>query len=172
MLLPLWCATWRPLEQFAHEVVPGRCCRCSDCCSPGHDFLFLFDQSSGHTKMRKDGLTTSNMNVSWGGAVPEMQSTVAKELGEFEATLNVGDIQSMIFTEEDDGPFWMTERQRLEQKTDRLTGNVKNREKTKIEMLSELRRAGVDTTKKRFLKEELVELCEKNNIAVKRTNTS
>ena len=34
---------------------------------PDFDFLFLYDQSSGHTKMREDSLIASNMNVSYGG---------------------------------------------------------------------------------------------------------
>ena len=32
---------------------------------PDHDFLFLFDQSSGHTKMREDGLDINKMNVAY-----------------------------------------------------------------------------------------------------------
>ena len=34
---------------------------------PGHDFLFLFDQSSGHTKKREGGLDAVSINVSYGG---------------------------------------------------------------------------------------------------------
>jgi hypothetical protein len=34
-------------------------------------FLFLFDQSSGHTKKWDDGLLTQNMNVDFGGKVVE-----------------------------------------------------------------------------------------------------
>ena len=30
---------------------------------PEFDFLFLFDQSSGHTKMRVDGLNTKNARI-------------------------------------------------------------------------------------------------------------
>jgi hypothetical protein len=40
---------------------------------PDFDFLFLFDQSSGHTKKRDDGLPTQNMNVEFGGKVSEMR---------------------------------------------------------------------------------------------------
>ena len=34
---------------------------------PEFDFKFLFDQSSGHCKVRGDGLVISNMNVNYGG---------------------------------------------------------------------------------------------------------
>ena len=37
--------------------------------------MFLYDQSSGHTKLREDGLAISNMNLLYGGAVPDMHDT-------------------------------------------------------------------------------------------------
>ena len=46
------------------------------------DFVFLFDQLSGHRKMRENGLSTNKMNVSYGGNVPSMRATVIQEIGE------------------------------------------------------------------------------------------
>ena len=83
---------------------------------PNHDFLFLFDQSSGHTKMREDGLNINKMNVAYGGNVPQMHLTTIKELGPYPATLSVGQQQSLIFSDEDSGPFWMTPEQKLSKK--------------------------------------------------------
>jgi hypothetical protein len=53
------------------------------------------------------------------------------------------------------GPFWMTPAQRLETKHDQQLGKAKSRAKTKIELLKELRQSGYDTTKQRYLKEDL-----------------
>jgi hypothetical protein len=42
---------------------------------PDHDFLCLFDQSSGHTKKQDEGLNMHNMNSSFGGKSPPMRET-------------------------------------------------------------------------------------------------
>ena len=34
---------------------------------PNYDFLFLYNQSSRHTKMHDDGILASNMNISYAG---------------------------------------------------------------------------------------------------------
>lgn len=83
---------------------------------PNTDFVFKFDQSSGHTKMRKDGLTTSKMNVSYGGKASNMNETTIQEVGPFKGLLTIGQKQSMVFTKDDHGPFWMNEDQRLSSK--------------------------------------------------------
>jgi hypothetical protein len=48
---------------------------------PQFDLVFLFDQSSGHTKMRIDSLHIRNMNVSHGGSVGMMHDTIIQEVG-------------------------------------------------------------------------------------------
>jgi hypothetical protein len=72
----------------------------------------------------------------------------------------------MYFNEGADGPFWMTPAQRLETKHDRQLGTAKSRSKTKIELLKELRQSGYDTTKQRYLKDDLVALCGLRNISI------
>ena len=42
---------------------------------PGFDIAYLYDQSSGHTKLRPDELSANNMNVAPGGTVPSMRVT-------------------------------------------------------------------------------------------------
>jgi hypothetical protein len=59
---------------------------------PNFGFLLLFDQSSGHTKKREDGLNTINMNREHGGRVPHMRRSVldAKCLGKHSPSLQAG----------------------------------------------------------------------------------
>ena len=145
----------------------------ADCLSyifPMFDFVFLFDQSSGHTKMRPDGLNISNMNISFGGAVHQMSDTSVTEVGQYSSLLKVGDLQILSFTDGDDGPFWMNDAERLETKDDVVTSEVITKQKTKTELLIELRQKGVDTTVKRFLKTELITLASKHHIPISKTN--
>ena len=58
---------------------------------PQFDFVFLFNQSSGHTKLRSDGLHIGSMNVSYDGATTLMYDTIVKELRPYQAALNIGD---------------------------------------------------------------------------------
>ena len=141
----------------------------TDCLSyifPSFDFCFLFDQSSGHTELRPDGLNVSKMNVSYGGAVTVMRDTTVTETGPYPSVLQVGDTQSLAFKDSDDGPFWMDENDRSKTKNDVALSEVVTKKRTKLELLIELRKNGVDTTMKRFLKHELVALAIKNNIPV------
>ena len=133
---------------------------------PQFDFVFLFDQSSGHTKMRSDGLHMQNMNVSHGGAVGMMHDTVLHEVGPHPRRLNVGDAQVMYFQDDDNGPFWMAAPLQSETKHDQQLGTSKTRNKTKIELLKDLRQSGYDTTKQRYLKDDLIALCGQRNTSV------
>ncbi len=76
------------------------------------DFDFFSDQSSGHGKRQKDGLSIKLMNKYHGSAGPVVHPTLILEaacLGPYPKTLVVGDTQSMIFEEGDDGPFYLSE---------------------------------------------------------------
>jgi hypothetical protein len=81
---------------------------------PQFDLVFLFDQSSSHTKMRIDSLHIRNMNVSHGGSVGMMHDTITREVELHPRILQVGDKQVMHFIEGANGPFWMMPAQRLE----------------------------------------------------------
>ena len=72
----------------------------------------------------------------------------------------------LYFVEGNNGPFWMTLAQQAETKHDRQLGTAKTRNKLKIELLKDLRESGYDTTRQRFLKEELLALCEQRNLPV------
>ena len=116
---------------------------------------YLYDQSAGHTKIRSDGLSVNQMNVSPGGAVPLMRSTIIPDIGPYQTTFKVGDEQDLVFTDGDEGPFWLNESDKLSTKNDILSGLPINKELSKCELLIRLRNSGYDTTKKRYLKKEL-----------------
>ena len=99
------------------------------------------------------------MNVSFGGNVPIMRKTVVREVGphQTDTMLRVGDEQTLEFLDSDEGPFWMNADKQRETKHDRvLEGQFKTKPKNKSELLVTLRMSGYDTTKKLFLKEELI----------------
>ena len=52
--------------------------------------------------------------------------------------LNVGDIQSLVFTEMDNGPFHLTMTERMNQKYDKITGEMVIKKKNLRELMSEL----------------------------------
>ncbi len=79
---------------------------------PQFDILFLFDQSSDHGRMRKGSLNANTMSVRWGGRQGRLCNTKINEIGTYPATINVGEEQSMIFKEDDLGPFCLTNNQR------------------------------------------------------------
>jgi hypothetical protein len=97
--------------------------------------------------MRSDGLHLRNMNVSHGGVVGMMHDTIIHEVGTHPSILRVGEKQVMHFLDGDDGPFWMTPVLRAETKHDKQLGTVATRNKSKIELLKDLRDSGYDTTR-------------------------
>ena len=77
--------------------------------------------------------------------------------------------QDLTFKEGDNGPFWMSDADREKCKEDQQSGDNKQRNKTKVEMLVDLQREGVDTSKRRYLLQELQELCRENSIPLQVT---
>jgi hypothetical protein len=130
------------------------------------DCVFLFDQLPGPTKMRSDSLHMRNMNVSHGRSAEMMHATIIHEVGPHPRILHVGDNQEMHFVEGGNGPFWMTLAKQAKTKHDRQLGTAKTRNKTKIELLKNLRQSRHDTTKQRYLKADLLALCGQRNILV------
>lgn len=69
------------------------------------DYLFLFDHSCGHDRMRPDGLSANLMNVNFGGKQPKSHPSILLQrnvyMGPFmydsvaNPQLDVGDIQSL-----------------------------------------------------------------------------
>ena len=92
---------------------------------PGYDILLLLDQSSGHGRMREGTLNVNTMSVRWGGCQEKMRDTIIKEVGPYPSILQIGDIQRMVFEEQDSGPFYLPNNHRQMRKYGRPTGKWK-----------------------------------------------
>ena len=68
---------------------------------PEYDFLFLYDQSSGHTKICEDGFLVNKTNINYEGPVNTMHDSVIKEVGSFQSMLKSGDTQRIVYTKHD-----------------------------------------------------------------------
>jgi hypothetical protein len=153
---------------------------CVDCLKtlyPAIDFIFLFDHSSGHAKKRIGGLDASAMNKGFGGAQPSMRETTMEAedgyLGPFPRVVNVGDALRFDFQESDDGPFWLSEEEKLGQKFDRIVGGERQVDKTKADLARELSQGQIhviDPRKYRLVR--LQEMAGERNIDLKRNETS
>jgi len=108
------------------------------------EFVFEFDHSAGHSKSRPDGLSASPLNIGYGGKQPKMRDTTITdaetELGDcIERTLNVGDVQSFVFQEDDPPPIIDL----MAPKADRVTGPPKWTAKSAAELTVELKARGL-----------------------------
>ena len=66
---------------------------CLNILYPSFDFPFLFNQSSGHVKVREDGLLITNMNLSFGGiSSSNMRDTQIEDISEFPSALDIGSV--------------------------------------------------------------------------------
>ncbi len=79
---------------------------------PEYDSIWLFDHSCGHDRGRQGRLAVGNMGVNWGGTQNKVRDTKIKDvtgyLGPSSPKLQVGDVQKMVFIEDDDGPLYMS----------------------------------------------------------------
>ena len=106
-----------------------------------YEFVFFFDHSSGHDKLRPDGLNVNGMNKGFGGTQSIMRdSKIVDEtyLGPHSPLLQVGDVQSMVFCEGDAGPFWMSEEKQNETKNDFVSSDIEIKAYTKKELVGKL----------------------------------
>jgi hypothetical protein len=141
---------------------------------PNHDFLCLFDQSSGHTFKRENCLDPTNMNLGFVGknTSPMRSSKVTKdEIGNHPGKLKHNDVQCFDFPQkedcsEEDGPFWMTKEERLETRDDKFAPDTETKEKTYKELRLELIAKGLIEEKQRPRRPTLVALATANNIAI------
>ena len=114
---------------------------------PTFDFVFLFDHSSGHATQRPNGLNHNRMNCSYGGKAARMQTTLIEQeqgyLGRFPRTLEPGDTQSLVFTNSDNGPFWLSDAEREGCRHDKRFGTFNAVKLTNTEMKQELGNKGI-----------------------------
>ena len=88
---------------------------------PGFDIAYLYDQSSGHTKLRPDELSANNMNVAPECTVPSMRVTRLTGLGTYPTNITVGEQQNLNFVEGYVGPFWLNDADKIAMKYDKMT---------------------------------------------------
>ena len=92
-----------------------------------YDYVFYFDHSTGHDRMRPDGLNASNMNKGYGGSQASLHDSMIESeeyLGKYEVEgkLKIGDIQYFTFKESDIGPYWLAPAERIKLKHDTQLG--------------------------------------------------
>ena len=88
-----------------------------------YDYLFLFDHSNGHDRVRPDALSASAIRKGYGGSQQKMRLSVIKDntyLGPFDhpSKLKVGNTQTMVFDLSHSGPFYMSDREKQDKKYD------------------------------------------------------
>ena len=128
----------------------------------------LTDRSSGHERKRENGLDAKAMGKYWGGKGYKMRKTIVPETGPFPSTYHVGQEQSLQFSEDDDGPFYLKPRKRRNTKHPIVTEKVITRSKTKPELLSELRDAGF-AIKGKYTMREMKNQAVRFNIPLEKT---
>ena len=155
-----------------------------------YDYVFLFDSSSGHAKKRVDGLDAKAMNKNWHSAPsPARNTKIERQEGfvgpYYDASnpemVTIGEEQSMNFTSDDAGPFWLSAEEREIQRHDRVVeipeAKRKERDKVKKELIPELmdteygKKEG-ETNLWKMKHAELAKMAEMNGIAIKITPTT
>ena len=66
------------------------------------------DQSSGHGRTRDGALTANMVSVRFGGKQARLRKTILKDVGTYNNILGIGDEQSMVFDDHDNGPFYLS----------------------------------------------------------------
>ena len=127
------------------------------------DFLFMMDQSSGHGRMQDGALNGNAMSVRFGGRQLNLRKTIIQDVGTYHRVLNIGDEQCMDFMEGDQGPFYMSPEEQARRKYNTPTGRVKIIQKTKKQLLEELKGKGF-LVRRHYGKEEIHELANNHQI--------
>jgi len=142
---------------------------------PSYDFLLLFDQSSGHTKKREDGLNVGNMNRDYGGRVPVMRQTLVNAdcLGVHSPSLQAGAIQELVYPtsencEPEDGPCNLSIDERMLRRHDITLPLTTTENKSTVSLKAELAAANIDAPLRPGIR-NLRLLATANGIATTRT---
>jgi hypothetical protein len=96
------------------------------------DFLFFFNHSSGHDKLRPNGLNSNTMNKNYGGDQNNMRDSKIKNKSYLDPfhhpqKLRVGQTQSMQFALDDNGPFYLSEEKRQQLKFDQTSSEIEQK---------------------------------------------
>ena len=134
---------------------------------PGYDFCFLLDKNSGYGRQREGSLNANLINKNFGGKQGKLRDTKIKDLGPYHHTLQLGETQSMIFTEVNAGPFYIHEAHT--KKYDQNYEKCKTSEKTKKQLIRELKEKGVKLIKY-YSRDQLHQLALENEISLPSQN--
>ena len=127
------------------------------------DFLFLMDQSSGHGRMRDAALNANNMSIRFGGKQGMLRKTRLRDIGPYQKILSIGNKQSMIFEDGDQGPFYLKLEDQVCRKYDQFKGRMKIIKKTKRQLMDELKTREF-SIRKYYSREEIEKLAQKYKI--------
>ena len=105
-----------------------------------YDFIFYFDHSSGHDRLRPDGLNAKMMNKGYGGTQLNMRESTIKDetyLGLYSHPhkLHIGDTQHMQFQPNDYGPFYLTPEDRANRKFNVESSENEKKKHTKMQLI-------------------------------------
>ena len=122
---------------------------CVDCMQflyPHLDCRFELDHSSGHNAERIDGLSTTSINLSWGGKQRKMRDSILSDndigLLKHARVLNVGETQSMVFTDTDLPPIFDPDAPKFDQL---VPGTQVTRNLIAVELREALEEKGLNT---------------------------
>eukprot|EP00978_Attheya_sp_CCMP212_P012664 scaffold31668_cov55-Attheya_sp.AAC.5 len=122
-----------------------------------YDYVFLFDHSYGHDRMRSDAINVHRMNVSYAGKQIQSHSSKVQDhdgyfgnfsypsvddVQKYRPQLEVGKEATFIFGDEGIGPFWLTPSERDKQKFDKNMSKSTQKDKNKSDLQAELRAMG------------------------------
>ena len=115
--------------------------------------------------MRDGALNANMMGMRFGGKQARLQKTILKDVGTYNEILQIGDEQSMIFKDHDNGPFYLNPEEQLRRKYNQFKDRVKIINNTKRQLLEELKEKGF-LVRKYFPKEEIHELANNHQISL------
>jgi hypothetical protein len=101
--------------------------------------------------MPDNALKVEGMNKGYGGEQNRMKPSTINSIQGFLGPykkLNVGDVQYMSFgTGGDEGPYWMTPKEREQTRKDQYKSTTKSKEYTKAQLTEMLREKGIEMPK-------------------------
>ena len=125
----------------------------------------MIDQLSGHGRMC-EVLNVNNMSVRHSSSQGKLRETKIRDVETYPRILEIGDNQSMVFTDEDGGPFYLSEVEKSRSKYDKLTGRSKTKEKSKKTLIGELKNTKGLCVRRYYQREEINAIAPENGIAL------
>jgi hypothetical protein len=117
---------------------------------PSYEFVMLFDHSNGHDRMQPNGLNSGKIRKFFGGKQPCMRDSILEDKGCFgeyysdDYDLKLNSAQSMVFSETDLGPFYLSALERQRRRYDRKTGKFRKKDILKNKLVEDLKEMGIE----------------------------